>query len=150
MPTSPWVLDLTSNPPNIFNEDGTENLHNAFESPYPVCFWYVSTNPNDVTHMGALEYHTPAFTQPYPSVFWYVNDSEDDVSHNGAVVSENLGAFLNASNLISVQFPTTLERLGPNVATNTSLTSVTIPSTCTYDTDSTFPTDCTVNFFPNS
>jgi hypothetical protein len=54
MPTSPWVLDLSSNPPNIFNENTSEDLHNAFEPPYPSIFWYVNQAQDDVVHNGSV------------------------------------------------------------------------------------------------
>lgn len=54
MPTSSWVLDLSSNPPNIFNENTSENLHNALESPYPSAFWYVNQAQDDVVHNGSV------------------------------------------------------------------------------------------------
>jgi hypothetical protein len=47
-----WVLDLQAM--DIYTEDTVQgNLHNAFEPPYPVNFWYVTDTP-DVTHDGAL------------------------------------------------------------------------------------------------
>lgn len=116
MATSTWVLDKIHN--RIYNSAGTENVHNAFEPPYPSIYWYVTTSPNNITHGD--------FKEP-----------------------QYMGAFMNASNLTNIQFPKSLTYLGTNVATNTSLTNVTIPSTCTYDVDTTFPSDCTVNFFPN-
>ena len=113
-----FVLDLSSTPPNIYNEDGTENVHNAFQSPYPY-------------------------------IFWAVNNTNTDVIHSNQLKAQPMGAFVYASNLTNIQFPKSLTYLGTNVATNTSLTNVTIPSTCTYDVDTTFPSDCIVNFFPN-
>ena len=54
MATSTWVLDLSSNPPNIYNSAGTENVHNAFEPPYPYIYWYVNSIP-DVTNVAYQE-----------------------------------------------------------------------------------------------
>ena len=144
-----FVLDLSSTPPNIYNEDGTENVHNAFQSPYPYIFWAVNNTNTDVIHGGQLQSHTPALTTPYPNVFWFTNNTNTDIIHSNQLKAQPMGAFVNASNLTNIQFPKSLTYLGTNVATNTSLTNVTIPSTCTYDVDTTFPSDCTVNFFPN-
>ena len=48
MATSTWVLDKVHN--RIYNSAGTENVHNAFEQPYPSIYWYVTTSPNNITH----------------------------------------------------------------------------------------------------
>lgn len=149
MADSPWVLDLSSNPPDIYNKNVLRVLHNAFEPPYPSIFWGVNATGDDVTHDGQLQHHTPCFDQPYPTVFWFTNSTQDDVVHNNQLTAQPMGAFMNAFNITAITFPTTLTKLGDTVATNTLLTSVTIPSTCQYNSDSSFPKDCEVRFFPN-
>lgn len=48
-----WVLNTQTN--DIYTEDTIQdNVHNAFEPPYPASFWYVTDTP-DITHDGALE-----------------------------------------------------------------------------------------------
>lgn len=54
--TNPWVLDLSSNPPDIYNETLNEHNRNAFQPPYPQIFWYVNETENDVIHDGELDY----------------------------------------------------------------------------------------------
>ena len=145
MPDSTWVLDLSSNPPNIYNSAGTEDLHNALESPYPVCFWYVSTNPNDVTHMGELQYHSPCMEQPYPYVFWFINSTGDDIVHNAEQPYEEMGAF-RKSNLGQVKITPTTKLLGSYSFAQTFLSEVTIANDCVYY-PTTFPDTCEVSFY---
>ena len=145
--TNPWVLDLSTNPPDIYNETLNEHNRNAFQPPYPSAFWYVNQGGNDVIHDGELSYHTPAIQSPYPYVFWFVNSDEDDVTHNLTKDYEPLGACNRCTNLATIIIPESVKKIGPNVATNTSLTSVTIASDCDYANTS-FPQNCTINFYP--
>lgn len=144
---SNWVLDLSSNPPNIYNSQGTENLHNVFQPPYPSVFWFVTQDGDNVTHDGELTYHSPAIDIPYPYIFWFVNQDGDDLSHYALYDYEHMGACYRCTNLTSMTIPRSVKNIGPNMATNSQLTSVTIASDCEYDSTS-FPTNCVVNFYP--
>lgn len=174
---SDWVLDLSSNPPKIYNSQGTENLHNAFQPPYPKAFWFVNQDGDNVTHDGELTYHSPALDTPYPLAFWFVNQDGDDVMHDGELTYhspaldipypyifwfvnqdgddllhyalydyEHMGACYRCTNLTNMTIPKSVKNIGPNMATNSQLTSVTIASDCEYESTS-FPVNCTVNFY---
>ena len=176
--TNTWVLDLSTNPPDIYNSAINEQLHPAFQPPYPAKFWYVNQTEDDVNHLGELDYHSPCFEPPYPSVFWNVNQTEDDVNHLGELDYhspcltqpyprifwftnymeddvihnaehdyERMGACYRCTNLTNMTIPKSVKNIGPNMATNSQLTSVTIASDCDYSSSS-FPVNCTVNFYP--
>ena len=140
-----WVLDLSSNPPDIYNSQGTENIHNAFQPPYPSVFWYVNSTDDDVVHDGEMTPHSPAIDHPFPNIFWY--SIGDDVTHDGTYMCEPMGACVRCTNLTTINIPQSVKKIGPNMATNTGLTSVTIASDCEYSSTS-FPANCTVNFYP--
>lgn len=145
MPTSPWVLNLSTTPPDIYNGDATNTLHSAFEPPYPYVFWGVNSTEDDIVHQGQLDYHSPAFSSPFPYVFWGVSATGDDVVHAGAVEIENLGAFIN-SNLGKVVIPSSVQSIGEYSFSGTTLSVVTISEDCTYYPTS-FPANCEVHFY---
>jgi hypothetical protein len=176
--TNPWVLDLSTNPPNIYNGTISEHKQNAFQAPYPSVFWYVNQSGNDVINDTQCNYHTPSFTSPYPYVFWQVNDTDDDVIHDGELDyyhytlnipypyvfwftnqfgddvthyayynHEPLGACRQCRNLTDITIPKSVKKIGPEMATNTLLSEVTIADDCEYSSNS-FPQNCTVNFYP--
>lgn len=178
MADKPWVLNLSTNPPSIYNDTISEHAHNAldtpypkvfwgvnqagddvvhpgektphspcFDTPYPIVFWYVNQAGNDVVHDGETTPHSPCFTNPFPYVFWYVNQAGNDVIHDNLYNYTPMGACYNCPNLTNITIPTSVKHIGPNMATNTGLTSVTIASDCEYDSTS-FPPGCTVNFYP--
>ena len=146
--TNPWVLNLAENPPDIYNSTLPRTLHNAMEQPYPNIFWYVNQVGNDVTHSGETEPHSPCFTNPYPYVFWYINQARNDVTHDNFYNYTPMGACYNCPNLTSITIPTSVKHIGPNMATNTNISSVTIASDCEYESTS-FPVGCTVHFYNN-
>ena len=145
--TNTWVLDLSTNPPDIYNSAVQEHAHNALQPPYPANFWYVNAQGTDVVHKGELDYHSPCLTQPYPRIFWFTNSTKDDVIHNAEHDYEPLGACNKCTNLSTMIIPKSVKHIGSDMATNTSLTSVTIASDCEYSSTS-FPDDCIVNFYP--
>ena len=142
-----WVLNLSTNPPDIYNSAVSEHAHNALQPPYPNVFWYVNQVGNDIAHSGETTYHSPCLNNPYPYVFWYINQARNDVTHDNFYNYTPMGACYNCPNLTSMTIPRSVKNIGPNMATNSQLTSVTIASDCEYDSTS-FPANCTVNFYP--
>lgn len=139
-----WVLDLSSNPPRIYNSQDPGVRHNALQQPFPSIFWYINNTGDNITHDGELTYHS-ALIQPFPYLFWY--STGDDVVHDGTYMCEPMGACVRCTNLTTINIPQSVKKIGPNMATNTGLTSVTIASDCEYSSTS-FPANCTVNFYP--
>lgn len=137
-----WVLDTTI--PDIYTEDTVQdNLHTAFEAPYPSAYWFVQNN--DVRHLGEIDnYHTPCFEYPYPSIFWYVNDEENDVEHTGELDYEKMGAFKSATKLKKVTLPTSLVSIGEYAFADSSLKKVVIPNNETTYYPTSFPPNCIV------
>lgn len=144
MAENTWVLDLSSDPPDIYNSAITEHAHNAFEPPYPSIFWYVDTEHNDINHLGELNYHSPCFSYPYPSIFWYVNDNKNDVLNSSYRDPEPMGAFKDCSNLQTVSIPFSVNLIGSYAFWNTALTEVSLSRDCLYDSNTSFPEDCKV------
>ena len=145
--TSTWVLDLSSDPPNIYNSEGTENLHNAFMQPYPYIFWYVTQDGNNVINNAFILNNTPSLNTPYPYIFWFTNSAGDDTIHYALFKNEPMGACNKCTNLNNITIPKSVKKIGNEMATNTSLTSVTIANDCEY-TSTSFPQNCVVNFYP--
>ena len=97
-----WVLDLSSNPPKIYNSRGAGAVHNALEPPYPSFFWYIESVPQLRLKNGAYKEAT------------------------------NLGAFMHSSNLSVALIPRSVKYIGKTAFRGTQLTSVTIASDCVY------------------
>lgn len=60
------------------------------------------------------------------------------------------GAFTNAESLRRVIIPESVKTIGSNSFQNTALKRVRIAADCTYNTETTFPVGCKVNFYPDS
>ena len=146
--TNPWVLDLSTNPPNIYNSTISEHKQNAFQPPYPANFWFVNQTEDDVNHLGELQYHSPCFEPPYPVCFWSVDNQGTDVIHDGELDYEKMGAFCHCTELKRIIIPPTVKHIGEYAFRNTNLRSVTIASDCTYS-ETSFPDGCVVNFYPD-
>ena len=79
-----WVLNLSSNPPNIYNDEGTEEIHNALDQPFPAALWYIDEDGQNITNSGFVEAHN-ALDKPFPSIFWFITDDRQDITHAGFV-----------------------------------------------------------------
>jgi len=112
-----WVLDLSSNPPKIYNDEGTENIHNALDQPFPSVFWWITPDRQNITHKGFV---------PIPE--------------------QKRGAFMNATSLAKVTIPYSCKAIGEYAFTNTALKKVKIAPDCTYFPTS-FPEGCVVEFY---
>lgn len=174
--TNTWVLDLSTNPPDIYNSAVQEHAHNALQPPYPANFWFVNQTEDDINHMGELQYHSPCFEPPYPLVFWGVSTQGTDVIHGGELQyhSPCIGQpypyvfwFTNSteddvihnaeypyekmgafrkSNLGQVKITPTTKLLGSYSFAQTSLSKVMIANDCVYY-PTTFPSTCEVSFY---
>ena len=145
--TNPWVLDLTTDPPSIYNDTITEHAQNAFQPPYPNCFWQINNDGDDIIHAGEVDYYHYTLNIPYPYVFWFTNQFGNDVTHYAYYNHEPLGACRRCTHLTNITIPRSVKKIGSEMATNTLLSDVTIANDCEYSSKS-FPSNCTVNFYP--
>lgn len=81
------------------------------------------------------------FTEPYPTgiMVAYPNDLPRFITLDLV----NMGAFLNANRLHTVDIPDTVTELGDHAFKGTGLTSVKISSGCAYS-PTTFPDQCDI------
>ena len=76
---------------------------------------------------------------------WYV-DSDGHLTNDRLKPVKQMGAFANCVSLRNVSIPPSVKSIGRYAFYNTSLTSVTIASDCTYYSTS-FPDGCTISFY---
>lgn len=168
-----WILDLTTDPPDIYTEDTVkDNLHTCFTSPFPNACWYV--NNNDIAHNNDPTPHI-CFSQPfpilcwyvdneevthtnegiphicmdptYPFIFWFTNNEHNDLLHDGHGQVEYLGAFCRCTELKKTKIAPSIKEIGSDSFTFTQLQNVTIAEDCTYGPKS-FPENCTIHTYP--
>lgn len=141
-----WILDLSTNPPDIYTEDTVkDNVHTCLSSPFPAMCWFVNTTGDDLTHAGALDVYT-CLSRPFPTMCWFVDVTETSLTHDGECIGESLGALCNCSKLTEVNIPITVKDIGANSFTFTKLRTVTIANDCTYGPES-FPENCTIHTY---
>lgn len=98
---------------------------------------------NGLTNTAFIE-PVDIMASPYPSQYWRF---ENGKLTTGLLPDATMvGAFANCTNLQSVSIPPSVKSIGRYAFYNTSLTSVTIASDCTYYSTS-FPDGCTISFY---
>ena len=178
MDTNNWVLNLSTNPPDLYNGTISEHQHNAMQSPYPNIFWFVNQAGDDVIHPNMTVYHTPAFTEPFPWIYWNVNSQGNDVIHAGELPYPTYALrqpypyifwFTNGSQDDVIHYAFRVEERMGACHGGTNIAQMFIPSSVkrigsymANDTQLTsvtiasdcvydttsFPAGCTVNFYP--
>ena len=92
--------------------------------------------------------------EPLPYSIWRLTPSERDYIFHRRLPDHlpptTLGAFTNAESLRRVIIPESVKTIGGNSFQNTALKRVRIAVDCTYNTETTFPVGCKVNFYPDS
>lgn len=112
----------------------------SFDAPFPYAMW-CSGNNKVPWHSG--EPTSPAISAPFPSVMWVAGGGLTPY-RSGEPTSPQMGAFANATDLVTATIPIGVKKIGRNSFTNTALTSVTIASDCAYH-DTSFPDGCEIN-----
>ena len=121
-----------------------EPLTSLMSEPYPPFWWYISSGK--LKHDGLPEPITSLMNEPYPPFWWYVSNGK--LTHNGLPVPAPVGAFRNCGQLKTAIIPESIKNIGSHAFAETALKSVTIASDCVYS-DTSFPSRCTVNFYPS-
>lgn len=120
---------------------GTPNIHQLFKSPEPRTLFRQSVGDFPRVFNAPK---TQGMSPPTPYAFFIqkegVNNGFPYLNYPDCY---DLGAFTNATSLVSVSFPSTLVSIGKFSFSNTALTEVTLPEKCTYYSTS-FPKNCIV------
>lgn len=98
-----------------------------------------------LTHAGLPEPTATVMVEPYPPFWWYAANGK--LTHTGLPSPMGTGAFYGCTALEKVHIPESVKSIGAYAFADTALTSVTIARDCVYSTSS-FPSGCTVNFYP--
>lgn len=106
--------------------------------------WYIDNGR--LTHEYLPEPLAATYEEPFSYGMWYVDNGR--LAHTGLRIPSDVGAFMNALNLVSVRIPESVKDIGTFAFTNTALTSVTIAHDCQYNEETSFPDGCTINFYP--
>jgi hypothetical protein len=110
--------------------------------------WYIDDN-GELTHTNFIEIPNRPFRLPLPISLWNVDESINDGYPSNGFLPEipTVGAFGNATALQRSSIPMSVGYIGSEAFKKTSITDVTISQNCTYY-NTTFPEDCTINFYP--
>ena len=146
-PSSWWQLSSSSTLYTIMLPE--EVTGDVLEPPYPASLWYLDEN-NLIQNAMLNKYNAPTnWSMPYPiSLWWYDNTTVDYNRLRELIVPEEpiIGAYSQCPNLVSVQIPRSVKKIGRYSFADTSLTQVTIARDCTYFSTS-FPSGCQINFY---
>lgn len=128
---------------DIFTHGALPTMIPELVQPYPPGVWWIE---NDTFAHVLLPTMIPYLVQPYPPGVWWIENN----TFKQSLLPESIisGAFAGCASLIQAVIPRTVESLGSQSFMNTGLLSVTISPNCSYF-DTTFPEDCTVEFYSN-
>lgn len=115
---------------------------NIMEPPYPISMWYVDIDEGHPT-LDAFPDIPVLMEAPYPEAMWYVDTDAGHPTLGAFPEMPDFGAISHASNLKTIKISSTVNSIGEDSFRNTALTSVQLPSGCTYSSTS-FPDNCTI------
>ncbi|MDE7098052.1 MAG: leucine-rich repeat domain-containing protein [Ruminococcus sp.] len=114
----------------------------TIEKPFSELLWRIENGR--LTH-GFLPDEIPekSVAKPYPKALWRIRDS---LTHELLPTYTPLGAFENAGKLQKITIPESVKKIGKFGFSGTALKVVKIASDCEYS-ESSFPENCTINFY---
>lgn len=156
-----WIIDDTF----MTAELATLTPLPDYEPPIPYSQW---REQDGEIKLGFGVEELPDFEEVLPLSLWRYDTTQEvcpyctemrgvPVVHHvfhrllpGHLSPPTFGAFTNAESLRRVIIPETVKKIGGNSFQNAVLKRVRIATDCTYNTETTFPVGCKVNFYPDS
>ncbi len=134
-----WIIENNRLTNTKFTEYSTKK---AVIPPFPETLW--RTESGRLTHGFLLdEIPENSVEKPFPKSLWRIRDS---LTHELLPTYTPLGAFENAGKLQKITIPESVKKIGKFGFSGTALKVVKIASDCEYS-ESSFPENCTINFY---
>lgn len=134
-----WIVENN----RLTNTKFTENFpEKVVEKPYPKLLWRIE-NGRLIHEFLPDEIPEKAVKKPYPKALWRIRES---LTHELLPTYTPPGAFENAEKLQKIIIPESVKKIGSFSFSGTALKTVKIASDCEYS-ESSFPENCTINFF---